>query len=73
MYNGVAWVAIQGGGGSDPSSYSLATTVLIENLNGGSLYQFRLKAHNIHGWGLESPALVETVSGVPDKPSAVTV
>ena len=73
MYNGLAWVTISGGGGDDPLTYSLDTVILKENLNGGATYKFRVRAHNIHGWGERSDELELVVSGRPDQPDPVMV
>ena len=72
-HNGLTWKTVQGGGGTDPLTYTLNTDVLIDNLTAGQSYRFRVQAHNIHGWGLRSEELIEVVSGRPDQPSPATV
>lgn len=73
MYNGLAWITVSGGGGTDPASYSLDTEITNDNLNGGQTYGFRVRAHNIHGWGLRSDELNEIASGLPEQPDPIIV
>ena len=67
--SGVTWTDVQGQDGS----LSTATSATISSgITGGNSYQFRLRAHNIHGWGTYSSVLTVTASGVPAQPAAVT-
>jgi hypothetical protein len=47
--------------------------VTINSLNGGTEYYFRVRAHNIHGWGAWSDILQEVASGIPAQPAPVEV
>jgi hypothetical protein len=52
MHNGLAWITLSGGGGTNPATFSLNTAIVINGLTGGRTYRFRAQAHNIHGYGL---------------------
>jgi len=64
-----AWIDVQGQEGS----FSLTTTVSVGSLTGGTTYKFRVRAHNIHGWGSWSNVLQEIASGIPTQPAPVAV
>jgi len=51
----------------------LNTKLVVEGLATGQTYRFRLKAHNMHGWGDLSAELIIVSSGVPAKPLAASV
>jgi hypothetical protein len=38
----------------------------------GSTYKFRVRAHNLHGWGAFSNVTIIKSTGIPDKPLPVT-
>lgn len=42
IHNGLAWIAVSGGGGTNPATYSLNTAIGINSLIGGSTYRFRV-------------------------------
>ena len=51
----------------------MQTTVTTSPLTGGTTYRFKVRAHNIHGWGLWSDEVSEITSGLPDTPSPLNV
>lgn len=63
------WFDVQGQEGS----LSMVTTVTTAELTGGVTYKFRVRARNIHGWGLWSDVVTEIASGLPETPVPVTV
>lgn len=73
LHNGLSWVTVQGGGGSDASEYSVDTELVMSSLTAGNSYKIRNRAHNVHGWGPRSDELIEIVSGISAKPDATVV
>lgn len=54
-------------------SYSLSTTHLITSgISAGSPYKFRVRAHNVHGWGDKSSEVIIYATDAPSQPQPVT-
>lgn len=51
----------------------MQTIVTTSSLTGGTTYKFRVRAHNIHGFGAWSNEASEIASGYPATPDAVSV
>ena len=66
--NGVTWTDLKG----EEGSLDTATTFTQGGLAPGQLYQFRVKARNVHGWSDEySPAVTFQAAERPSQPAAV--
>ena len=67
--NGLTWTDLKG----EEGSLDTSTTFTQTGLTGGQLYQFRLKARNVHGWSPEYSSVVTFQAAErPSEPSAVT-
>lgn len=66
---GTIWESRQG----SENSKSLLLTFMVDQLTPGKSYKFKVQAHNIHGWGLNSDVLTVVASGIPEVPAPVTV
>jgi hypothetical protein len=58
---GSSWTKLQGQDGS----YSTALTGTLASATAGTWYLFRVRAHNVHGWGQESPEVRIQAADVP--------
>jgi len=67
---GAAWESLQGG--PEPGDYSLLTSHTVSGpaITPGTSYQFRVSAHNAHGWGAASAAATVVAAATPDAPDA---
>jgi hypothetical protein len=66
--SGTTWTPLQGQTGAE-------STLLTHTLTGatpGEWYRFRVRAHNVHGWGAYSPTLDAQAAQEPAQPAAVT-
>jgi hypothetical protein len=55
------------------SSYSTATTGQFSaGVVAGTIYQVRVRAHNVHGWSDFSPILEIKAAGIPEQPEPPT-
>ena len=67
--DGVYWQDLQGGPTS--ADYSLLTThVVTSGVTAGQPYKFRVRAHNVHGWGPYSELWTVVAAAAPEAPTA---
>jgi len=65
----VTWTDLQGQAGSFSTALTFTETT---GITGGTTYEFKVRAHNIYGWGTFSNIASITASSTPAQPAAVT-
>jgi hypothetical protein len=68
--------AAAAGASPETSPYTTNSKEITTAISSGLLYRVRLRAYNVHGWGLYSPVaeiLAATLPGAPDEPTVTVV